>query len=117
TRSGELDAFPGADSNPEEWDGYGVVDTMVQQPDGRIVVGGIFSSVGGVPRDSLARLTPEGAVDSLTSPVSLESLPILALQQDGKILLATWADDGPVYALHLDRLYPDGTPDADVAQT
>jgi len=41
----------------------GRVLAMVVQPDGKIVVGGNFSAVNGVPRGNLARLNADGTLD------------------------------------------------------
>jgi hypothetical protein len=41
----------------------GTLQAVVVQPDGRIIVGGFFSSINGVPRNNLARLNPDGSVD------------------------------------------------------
>src|SRR3989442_46195 len=42
----------------------GVVRSLVFQPDGRIIIGGTFSSVNDVPRKSVARLEVNGAPDT-----------------------------------------------------
>src|SRR5262245_24796852 len=41
----------------------GNVKTLVVQSDGKLIVGGYFYSVGGVPRTHLARINPNGSVD------------------------------------------------------
>jgi uncharacterized delta-60 repeat protein len=45
---------PGADNN---------IMAVALQPDGRILIGGIFDSVNGVPRGSIARLNSDGSLD------------------------------------------------------
>ncbi|MCY7348527.1 MAG: hypothetical protein LH614_20250, partial [Pyrinomonadaceae bacterium] len=62
------------------------------QPDGKIVVGGSFSSVGGSNSISLARLNADGSRDmTFVSPFVAGStgtiVSALALQTDGKILV------------------------------
>ena len=42
----------------------GVAHDLAQQPDGRILVGGSFTQVGGTPRAGLARLHPDGRLDT-----------------------------------------------------
>ncbi len=55
------------------------------QPDGKILVGGEFSNIGGQTRNSIARLDPlTGAADSFNPSISIVSK--IALQPDGKIL-------------------------------
>ena len=42
----------------------GVVRTLALQPDGRILVGGDFTSLEGSPRNHLGRLNPDGRLDT-----------------------------------------------------
>jgi uncharacterized delta-60 repeat protein len=67
--------------------GGGVFAAAVQS-DGKIVVGGEFTSMGGQSRSYIARLLPTGALD--TSPFNPEAnLPVyaVAVQSDGKVLM------------------------------
>jgi len=62
------------------------------QPDGRILVGGRFSSIDGKTKAGLARLNPDGTLDSnfvtrVTSGGPFPNVYALALQPDGKILV------------------------------
>ena len=62
---------------------------MAVQSDGRALVGGVFNSVGGLPRNRLARLNVDGSVDptfvpSLSSTVGM--INSIALLPDGKVL-------------------------------
>lgn len=63
--------------------------TMALQSDGKIIVGGRFASVNNVPRNSLVRLEPTGAVDSTfvsgTSPNDF--LHYVGLLPDGKVTI------------------------------
>ncbi len=61
---------------------------LAVQPDGKILAGGFFSSVGGQTRYNIARLDPvTGAADLFDPNVVGFSVYTLALQPDGKILL------------------------------
>jgi hypothetical protein len=62
---------------------------------GRLYWGaGYFSTVNGVYRPRIARLHAEGSLDSVFYPnVEIESVSLIALQPDGKILLS--ADFSP----------------------
>ena len=94
----------------------GSVISLVIQPDGRIVVGGAFEHINGERRPFIARLLPDGSVDTSFQPnggptsdwtVIIETL---ALQSDGKILMGGFfkkVDGQPM--LNLARLNPDGT--------
>src|SRR5688572_27211196 len=79
-----VDAFdPGANAD---------VYALAVQPDGKILVGGNFTSIGGggtgtVTRHRLARLDPDGSVDTSFNPGANGIVAALALQPDGKILV------------------------------
>ncbi|WP_299819832.1 T9SS type A sorting domain-containing protein [uncultured Pontibacter sp.] len=68
------------------------VQAMVLQPDGKVVVGGYFSTFNGVSRSRIARLNDDGSLDVtftvgtgfITSQNSF--IRALALQPDGKIV-------------------------------
>lgn len=65
----------------------GFVESMVVQPDGKIVICGSFTSFNGKPRSYVARLNPNGSVDTnFLSGVSYWTR-CLALQPDGKIVV------------------------------
>lgn len=66
----------------------GSVTVLVLQADGKIVIGGSFSSVDGISRDNLARLLPDGStVDPGFMPRPGAPISSLVLQADGKLLL------------------------------
>lgn len=67
--------------------------TMVRQPDGKIILGGSFTRVNGIPRNGLARLHPDGSLDA-SFQASLgptnECCPevrALTLQPDGRVIV------------------------------
>jgi len=64
------------------------VTCFALQPDGSLLVGGFFASVGGVARLCLARLTPAGAVDTSFRSDTNGAVLSLALQTDNKIIVA-----------------------------
>jgi uncharacterized delta-60 repeat protein len=96
--------------------GGGPVTTLAWQPDGKIVVGGLFSSVGGGTHSRIARLNADGAVDSSfngglggITPIALA----LAVQPDGMILVGgTFTSAGGEAHTNICRLNTDGTPDS-----
>ena len=59
------------------------------QSDGRIVIGGRFTSYDGVARNRIARLHTDGSLDESFDPgVGLDDFPeAIAVQSDGKILI------------------------------
>lgn len=67
--------------------------TMVCQPDGKIVVGGAFTSYNGTTANRIVRVNSDGAIDtSFLSGTGMNSILYHAdFQTDGKILLASEA--------------------------
>ena len=108
--NGSLDAGfnPGADN---------AVQAVAIQTDGRIVIGGDFLGVGGgtgtVPRNRLARLETNGAVDATFAPGANSTVYAFALQSDGRILVGGnfGTIDGNTRN-RIARLTPEGTLDA-----
>lgn len=68
----------------------GSVSALALQPDGKILLGGTFASVQGQSAVALARLLPDGNIDSSFAPQASASTSVagLALQADGKIVVA-----------------------------
>ena len=68
------------------------VESIAVQSDGRIVLGGDFSSFNGMARTNVVRLNPDGSADTNFVPgsaVGSSSLGVyaVALQSDGKVVL------------------------------
>jgi len=86
------------------------VKTVLLQPDGKIIIGGNFTTVQSQPRRALARLLPTGALDTgfnAALPAGTQA-GSLALQPDGN-LLALLGGNG---TRTLRRLLPTGAADA-----
>jgi uncharacterized delta-60 repeat protein len=67
--------------------GYAVFATAVQ-PDGKILIGGDFTSILGVSRNNIARLNQDGTLDSAFNPDANGFVRSIALQPDGRIVVA-----------------------------
>lgn len=66
------------------------IDSIVYQSDGKILIGGSFSSFNGVSSKKLVRLNPDGSVDSgfnVGTGFNGNSVNAVAVQSDGKILV------------------------------
>jgi uncharacterized delta-60 repeat protein len=68
----------------------GTVYGMAVQPDGKMMLGGNFTSVCGVPRNHIARLHADGTLDTAFDPNANGIVFSLALQADGRILVGGW---------------------------
>jgi uncharacterized delta-60 repeat protein len=66
--------------------GGGSVSATALQPNGKILIGGDFTSVLGVARNYIARLNTDGTLDTAFNPNANGFVDSLAVQADGKIL-------------------------------
>lgn len=91
------------------------INCIAIQPDGKLLIGGYFTSVGGVARTSLARLHPDGRLDTSFAPAvrdanltagSAGGISSMVLLGDGKVLIGgnVGAVAGTVQRRHLLRL-------------
>ena len=80
---GTLDSF-----NPEvSASYYHEVRSLVVPADGKILVGGSFTTLGGQPRNYLGRLNADGKLDSTFNPGANNPVNELVFQNDKKILV------------------------------
>ncbi len=93
--------------------GYGVlVQGAALQPDGKVVIVGRFTSVGGVARNRVARVFPDGTLDEGFDPNVDAEVHCVAILLDGKILIGgEFSQVGGVVHSRLACLNADGTPD------
>jgi uncharacterized delta-60 repeat protein len=104
----DLDFDPGAGAN-------GRVNAILQQPDGKILIGGAFTSVDGVARNRIARLNADGSLDTGFNVGSGANNAVfdLALQPDGKIVVAgSFTSVNGQSRDRIARLNPDGSLDS-----
>ncbi len=106
--------------NPNSGNGYkgfGTVNALAVQPDGKILVGGSFLNWAvqtQPPRTNIARLETNGSIDTNFNPEALGGyVSCLALQTDGKILASGYVTNlgGLVVTNGLSRIFPDGIGD------
>jgi uncharacterized delta-60 repeat protein len=90
------------------------VRTVAVQPDGKILIGGSFTSVNNTARTKIARLNANGTLDTAFNPIfSAFVIRKIALDAAGNILVG--GDFGTVNgspSLNIVRLKPDGTTDS-----
>jgi uncharacterized delta-60 repeat protein len=101
--------------------GSSSVYCLVFQPDGRMVVGGSFGGYNGVNRNCIARLFPDGTLDTSFNPGSgmanaeFDSPTVLGLSlgSDGKVIAGgDFGSFNGVPVKNLVRLHPVGAMDA-----
>jgi uncharacterized delta-60 repeat protein/uncharacterized repeat protein (TIGR01451 family) len=90
----------------------GPVTTLAIQADGKIVVGGQFTELGGQPRDYIARLNGDGTLDETFNPGADGPIVAIAVQADGKIVVGGYFTElGGQPRAFIGRLNANGTLD------
>jgi uncharacterized delta-60 repeat protein len=92
----------GADNN---------IRCMALQPDGKILIGGQFANFNGAPVKKIARLNPDGSLDTEFNATVAGNVYAITLQDDGKILIGGQGLHPGRPARRLIRLDPDGNRD------
>ena len=86
------------------------VSALAVQPDGKILMGGNFSTVWGAERFGIARLNPDGSLDTAFAPTNVPpDIRAVAIQADGKVVLGIGYPSSTTPSLM--RLNEDGTTD------
>jgi uncharacterized delta-60 repeat protein len=97
----------------------GVVSAIAVQDDGKVLIGGVFTTVGGTPRSYIARLNGDGSLDPSFAPPNPDyGVSAIEVQPDGKILIGggfEWV--GTYHRYGIARLNADGTVDTSFAST
>src|SRR5947209_19180074 len=68
----------------------GFVETVLEQPDGKILICGNFTQFNGVPMGYIGRLNPDGSIDPSFSGHAGYWVRTMALQPDGKVVIGGW---------------------------
>jgi uncharacterized delta-60 repeat protein len=114
-RIARLDADGSVDTSFDPGAGAdGRVRGIAVQPDGKMIIGGSFTTVDGVGRNRIARLNADGSVDPSFDPGPGADIAVrtVVLQPDGKILIS--GDFSTVWNVsrnHIARLNADGSLD------
>jgi uncharacterized delta-60 repeat protein len=87
----------------------GDVYCMAVQADGKVLVGGYFTTLGGQPRQHICWLNSDGALDAGFNPGANFEVVSLAVQEDGKILVGgSFTTLAGQSCTRLGRLNPNG---------
>jgi uncharacterized delta-60 repeat protein/uncharacterized repeat protein (TIGR01451 family) len=108
---GSIDPTFNADTGPSV---DGSVHAILIQPNGQILIGGVFTNVNGVNLNHIARLNPDGSLDA-TFNVGVganSTVESIALDSQGRILLGgNFSTASGVTRNAMTRLNADGTVD------
>jgi uncharacterized delta-60 repeat protein len=120
TRNGLLRILPNgtldAGFNPNATGGS--VNGLVIQPDEKITVCGLFTTVSGTGRNRAARLLPGGTLETGFNPNASENVRTTVLQPDGKLVLAgVFTSVGGTPRSRIARILADGTLDTEFDPT
>ncbi len=88
-----------------------VVFSIKVQTDGKILVGGFFTAIGGSSRNHIARLLSTGAVDTTFNPNANGEVRSIVVQADGIIIGGVFDSVGGQPHSKIARLSTGGTPD------
>jgi len=90
----------------------GIVTCLAVQADGKVLIGGAFTTMGGAVRNRIARLNADGSLDTGFNPNTNYDVFSLAVQADGKVLIGGYFTTvGGVARNHIARLNADGSLD------
>ncbi|MCB1209409.1 MAG: choice-of-anchor D domain-containing protein [Verrucomicrobiales bacterium] len=109
--NGSLD--PSFFVNASSYSNIPYINCVVIQPDGKILIGGVFNTIIGIPRNCIARLNPDGSLDDSFDPnVSGFSIYGITPQSDGKIIVVgDFASVSGTTRRNIARLNADGSVD------
>jgi uncharacterized delta-60 repeat protein len=88
------------------------IRSIALQPDGKILIGGLFTNFNGVVSRRIARLNPDGTLDTAFTPQIVGNVYAVTVQPDEKILIGGQGLWLKRPARRLLRLEPDGSHDA-----
>jgi len=89
------------------------VRAFAMQADGKILVGGFFTRIGGQTRNRIALLNPDGSLDATFDPNANQGVFAVPVQADGKILVGGYFTSiGGQTRNGIARLNSDGSLDA-----
>jgi uncharacterized delta-60 repeat protein len=95
-----------------------IVYKVVLQPDGKVIIGGHFGTIAGIPRISLARLNSDGSLDvtfdpggSVASPMATNVYSLLILPDSSILVGGSFDTYQGVNRNAIFRVLPDGTLD------
>ena len=85
---------------------------MAARPDGKILVGGLFTNIAGISRNEIALLNSAGTLDGSFNSLVVNGVLSIAVQPDGKILIGgSFTIAGGVAKNRIARLNADGSLD------
>ncbi|HEX8018040.1 MAG TPA: calcium-binding protein [Flavobacterium sp.] len=92
----------------------GIINQIVAQSDGKIIIVGSFTKYNGITVNRIARILPDGNLDTgfLTGSGAPSNINCIEIQSDGKIILAgNFIKFNGVDVNRITRLNPDGSTD------
>lgn len=94
----------------------GSVNALAVQSDGKVIIGGNFSAVNGVPRQNVARLNTDGTLDTAFLPETANGVNgqvnAIAVDSTGGIIVGgSFSQANSREALNIARYKPDGSLD------
>jgi len=114
-RIARLNADGSVDTTFDPGEGVTITpNALALTKDGKILIGGAFTTVNGLPRNRIVRLNSDGSVDSTFDPGAGPNVSVWSIlaQNDGKVLIGgTFQSVNHVSRNHIARLNADGSLD------
>jgi uncharacterized delta-60 repeat protein len=89
----------------------GTIRCLALQPDGKILIGGMFTNFNGAEARKIVRLNTDGSIDTTFKPDVSGNVYAIAVQSDGGILIGGQGVRPKRPARRFIRLQPDGSRD------
>jgi hypothetical protein len=86
------------------------------QPDNKVVIAGTFTSYNGLLANRIARVCLRDVRSSFITGIGANNIYALALQPDGKIIIAGFTSYNGIVVNRITRLLPDGSIDLTLTQ-
>jgi uncharacterized delta-60 repeat protein len=111
-RIARFDTVGGLDLTYDPNASAGTINAIALQSDGKAIVVGTFTTIGGVTRNRVARVNTDGTIDSTYNPNVNGTVNSIAIQSDGKALIGgSFTTIGGVSRIYIGRINTDGTLD------
>ena len=92
----QITAYSEVEGNTQD----GFIFDIVAQPDGKLLVSGDFNVINGIRRSNLARLHPDGSVDTSFHAKNVTNVTGMHVMEDGKILVSTTSGSGDAIGIY-----------------
>ena len=103
------DIIVGKGEGPYDQGFLAQISAAVLQNDGKIIIGGDFTTYNGVSRNHIARINPDGTLDAtFNTDATYSEIHSINIQNDGKIVVTGYAGFNGLGYINITRLNVNG---------